>query len=166
MTVRPARIEDARALGEIHVGSWQQAYRGLIPDDFLDGLDVERRVAWFADRIGGGDLVLATEDAGGLVGFCSAGPARAEPGWGEIYAIYLLPSAWGTGLGSQLLAEAERRLSAEGFTQALLWVLVDNRRARAFYERHGWSSTDRTEDLEIGGVTVAEVRYDKDLITR
>ena len=39
VTIRPARPEDSEAIGRVHIAAWQAAYRGLMPDEFLDGLD-------------------------------------------------------------------------------------------------------------------------------
>lgn len=43
--LRVATVEDANAVATVHVRSWQSAYRGLIPDAYLDALSVERRTA-------------------------------------------------------------------------------------------------------------------------
>jgi len=69
------------------------------------------------------------------------GPAEDEslaPETGEIYGIYLLPEAIGTGVGRDLFALATERLRAAGFARAILWVLETNERARRFYEAAGW----------------------------
>ena len=42
------------------------------------------------------------------------------------------------GVGRMLMAEARRRLAEDGFSEAILWVLQGNDRARSFYEREGW----------------------------
>ena len=42
--IRRARPEDAEAVARVHVAGWRHAYRGLLPDDYLDGLDWRDRV--------------------------------------------------------------------------------------------------------------------------
>ncbi len=157
--LRPAREEDARAIADIHVRTWQTAYRGLLPDDLLDGLSVERREQVWRDLLAHGDqdVVVADED-GGIVGFASSGPSREAPAEGELYAIYVTPEAWGTGAGRMLLSAAAAALAARGYDSALLWVLEDNARARRFYERAGWLEDGRKLET-LGGVEVAETRY-------
>ncbi len=98
----------------------------------------------------------------GPVGFCFYGDA-AEPGWGEVYAIYVHPSHWGEGHGSALLSAAEDALSTLGFERALLWVLRQNRQARFFYENRGWVLGAPIKLEEIGGIQVTEVRYERAL---
>ena len=40
-----------------------------------------------------------------------------------------------------MMAVAERRLAELGYAEAVLWVLEDNPRGRAFYEKAGWGPT-------------------------
>ena len=43
VTVRPATVADAPAMGQLVVRAWQAAYRGQMPDDYLNGLRAEER---------------------------------------------------------------------------------------------------------------------------
>ena len=101
MTIRHARDEDARSIAEIHVRSWQAAYRGILPDELLDGLSVsERESRWRALFAAGEDLwlTLVAERDGGLTGFCSVATPSREAGaterTAEIGALYVDPSRW------------------------------------------------------------------------
>lgn len=160
--IRPAATEDSERLADVHVTSWQHTYRGTFPDRFLDGLDIDRRVRFFAERIGSGARVLVAESEGEIVAFCWCAPS-SEKGWGEILSIYAHPDHWGRGHGRALLEAAEGHLREEGFDRALLWVLDTNTRAREFYERQGWSPGSGMKLEEIGGVQITEVRYEKEL---
>lgn len=158
--IRRARIEDASDLASVHINTWQHAYRKVFPADFLESLDLERREVWFASQIEkDGDLLVA-EAGGRAVGFCLFGSSDEE-GWGEIFAIYVLPQRWGEGHGYRLLRGAERDMAESGLAKALLWVLDSNRVARAFYQRQGWSLGKPIRIEEIGGTQVTEVRYER-----
>lgn len=159
--MRRAAVGDAEALAEVHVRSWQAAYAGILPEEFLDNLDRERRVRWWRRFIGDGAMVHVSE-ADGVVGFCTAGDS-VENGWGEVFAIYVHPEHWGAGHGRQLLMAGESGLAATGHEKALLWVLEANSRGRRFYERQGWTVGRPIRVEEIGGVQVTEVRYEKRL---
>jgi GNAT superfamily N-acetyltransferase len=142
--VRPAGPQDARPVAEVHVSSWRHAYRGLLPEDYLDKLSVDDREAmWlgaFSDPEGRGGAFVAEID-GRVAGFASFGPTRDEDApasTGEIPAIYVDPAVLGTGVGRELLAAATGGLRHAAFTRATLWVLEANERARSFYERAGW----------------------------
>ena len=161
VTVRPARIRDAPAIGRVHVRAWQAAYRGHMPDDYLDGLRAEDRAAYWERALRRDDLrgtILVVERGGEVVGFAAVGPSPDPQGAGELYAINLDPDHWGTGTGRALLEEAQAELARLGFGEAVLWVLTGNARARRFYEIAGWADGDQRTS-EVFGVTVPEVRY-------
>ena len=82
---------------------------------------------------------------------------------GEIMAIYLRPEAWGQGIGRKLMAAALGCLTAAGFTEAILWVLESNKRARAFYEACGWTADGVMKQEEMPGFRLSEVRYRRPL---
>ena len=150
MQIRVATSADALAVETVRITSWRTAYRGMVPDGYLDALvvDAERRAARMAEE--GLTVLLATEgDA--PVGMAAHGPCRDpdRPGLPELYALYVLPEAWRTGVGSALLAAAGDVRS--------LWVLEANARARAFYERHGFRADGVTKELDLGG-PVTELR--------
>ncbi|HET9672987.1 MAG TPA: GNAT family N-acetyltransferase [Actinomycetota bacterium] len=140
--IRRAGPADARAVAEVHVGSWRHAYRGLLPDGYLDRLSVEEREGTWREALGGASIGAFVGELGGrVVGFASFGPSRdgdAGRDVGEIPAIYVEPSALGTGVGRELLGAATEALRRAGFTRATLWVLEANEPARRFYEKAGW----------------------------
>lgn len=178
--IRAATAEDAGQIGLVHVRSWQEAYRGLVRQDYLDHLDPVARAARWRRHLQGTDWSRAgvlvagalnepagpTPAGGELAGFASYGPSRdeeAEPAVGEVSTIYVLAEAWGQGLGRQLMAGAVQRLAAAGYTQATLWVLRSNARARRFYAAAGWSE-DGAELEDSGlGFPLDEIRYRRSL---
>lgn len=168
VAIRPARAEEAQRIAEIHVRAWQWAYRGLVPDPFLEGLSVENRAAYWRLEIAEGRLghrhVWCAVRGADLLGFAAIGPSR-EGGkeTGEVYAIYLEPNAVGSGVGRRLFAHVVDQLRRDGFRAATLWVLATNTRARRFYEGAGWRAdgAEKTEDWR--GTAFHEVRYRTDL---
>ena len=73
------------------------------------------------------------------------GFAAVSPPW--LNGLYVRPEAWGTGVAERLHARAVETLRAAGVETARLWVLAENRRARRFYERRGWSADGTTRDV-------------------
>jgi GNAT superfamily N-acetyltransferase len=168
--IRTARRDDARPIAEVHVASWRHAYRGLLPDDYLDTLSVEdreaSRLAWFADPPPGSGVPVAEDDAGRVVGFATFVPSRdddAPEGTGEVPAIYLAPAVVGTGIGRELFAETTAALREAGFTRATLWVLEANASARRFYEKAGWSWDGAVSTHMFECANEPVVRYAVDL---
>ena len=160
MRIRWAVPGDAPDLADVHVTSWQAAYTGIVPADFLAGLDRERRTDWWRGVIEDGARVHVVGRR--ALGFCHPTPSSNE-GWGEILSIYVHPGHWGQGLGSRLLTAGESTLSDAGFHKAMLWVLEENLPARRFYESQGWRLGKSIQLLDLGGRQVTEVRYEKDL---
>jgi ribosomal protein S18 acetylase RimI-like enzyme len=161
-TVRQATVDDAPAMGGVHVRAWRAAYRGQMPDAYLDGLRAEDRADGWARGLArdrSAAPVLVAEDGGSVVGFAVVGPAEEPAGYGELYAINVDPDHWGTGAGWALLDAAHQALGRLGYTDAVLWVLPGNDRARRFYERAGWTADGAERTQEVQGVVVDEVRY-------
>jgi GNAT superfamily N-acetyltransferase len=165
--IRAARLADAAQIAVVHVRSWQGAYRGLMPQAYLDGLDPAQRLGqWersLAEVDAGRTGVLVADASGDLLGFASYSPSRdsdANPSRvGEIGAIYLLPGAWGKGIGRRLMEATLSCLATAGFVQVTLWVLDSNVRARRFYEAGDWSADGGQKLDESRGFPITQVRY-------
>lgn len=169
MPVRLATVEDAEQIAAVHVQSWQGAYRGLLPEDFLDNLSLERRITQWQNILSDpANVVPVYEDDGQVVGFVLYGRTRDEDldqdKTGEIYAIYLLPDRWGQGFGAALMQEGLARLQERGYQSVSLWVLVGNERAVRFYEQFGFKPDGMTKvESRPGGLELHEARYVKNI---
>ena len=168
--IRRALTEDAAAVGHIHVESWKVAYRGQLPDEYLDGLDAtrsRRAPIWQRAIDSPAQRVFVAVRDGIVVGFVSVGAPDDKAlaaDVGELYAIYVHPNAWDIGAGRALMSSAVHALRELGYAGAVLWVLGSNERARRFYERAGWSTDGATKVEERPGVALHEVRYARRLI--
>jgi ribosomal protein S18 acetylase RimI-like enzyme len=167
--LRDARRGDEPAVAELHVRSWQEAYRGLMPDEFLDRLDPRDRAERYgfeSSEKGAPTTVLAI--VGGeerFAGFVTFGASRDGdlPDHGEIAALYVDPDRYGGGIGRLLMAEARRRLIDLEYTEAFLWVLQGNDRARGFYESEGWSPDGSSRIEEPYGIVSTVDRFRRPL---
>lgn len=168
MEVRPARPDDAGAIARIHVSTWQAAYHHIFPAEGLDRLadDLDRRMEFwrgFIESQATRAHALVCVDDERIVGFANVGPTRdadLDPEHvGELYAIYVLPDAWGGGAGRALMAELLALLRGDGFREAMLWVLEDNPRTRRFYELAGWRADGVVKSDTFLDTSVREVRY-------
>jgi ribosomal protein S18 acetylase RimI-like enzyme len=164
ITIRPARLKDARSIAQIYVESWCNTYAGMLPDKYLLRSDWEEREfrAWRHAfiRQGRGDVVFAAEDtAAGVVGFVSAGPTRspALPFRGEIYTLYLRPDFHGQGIGKKLFISASRRLMTTAGPSIVVWVLKPNP-ARFFYGALGGRFVAR-RPTTFAGQAIEELAY-------
>lgn len=165
MIIRPAAPEDAWSVARVHVRAWQVAYRGFMPDAYLDGLSVEHRARHY--DFSATDMTrprtLLAEEAGVAVGFATTSPARDRDaaGRGELCALYVDPELWGRGIGRALVSAAREELRRQGFTRAILWVVAGNARAEQFYRADGWTPDDLHKAQSVWSVTVDSVRYSR-----
>lgn len=164
--VRPASLDDAQAVAEINVVGWQTAYDGLMPREFLLGLDGREKARRFerAFKQANPNTSLVAEQGKRVVGFCTYGPSRdadALPGSaGELIAIYVHPRHLRRGIGETLLTRVIEDMQARAWSDLTLWVLRENYPARAFYEKTGFEY-DHIEkrDSALTGTPLHEVRY-------
>ncbi len=172
--LRPAAAEDARSIATVHIETWQHAYRGQLPDRYLDelGEQLKRRVEFWGGEISNPRSqkheVWVAGAVAAIEGFVAFGPEReGAENAGEIYAIYVNPRCWDQGIGRALVMQAERRLAVLGYRAAILWVLESNSRARRFYELAGWARDGKIK-LETlpDHIELREVRYRKLLSNR
>ncbi len=155
MKIRSARDSDRDAIASIHTESWQQTYRGAIPDSLLDetipGIMTDR---WRAQEITDRDVVLVAEDDhAGIVGFAATWVGDVA----YIDNLHVRSSHQSQGLGRAMLSETARRLSSNGVRNAYLHVVASNDRARALYLKLG-GEAGPIEDKNLYGAIVPNQR--------
>jgi len=135
---RPATQDDLEALADIWHAGWHEAHAAHVPNDLIE----LRHRESFCIRLDG---MLENTDVvgpvGAPVGFCAVHND-------EIYQFYVSPSARGNGTADVLMQAGEKRLAARGITHGQVWVLPENARAIAFYQRCGWEG-DTVQDVPL-----------------
>ncbi len=161
--VREANIGDAAGIARVRAESWRAAYRGIVPDEFLDAIDVtewaERQRRNMENEPAGLVAFVATIQ-GEVVGWAACGRNREKDTAyaGELFTVYLLPAHWRRGIGRLLMKAAAQSLIEQGMDSMILWVLAENWPARHFYEALGGQYVSE-RGIEIGGVCLREVSY-------
>ena len=164
MHIAPARLEDARQVAEIHVTTWQFAYQGIVPDEHLASLSVDQREAMWRESIAEGvpELLVAKAE-GGMVGWVAFGPCRDEGSpadSAEVWAIYVAPASWSSGVGRMLWQRAQARMLEQGFKTVSAWLFTQNARAIRFYRAAGFApDLASVKEFEVGSEQVQEIRY-------
>ncbi|MGI9506339.1 MAG: GNAT family N-acetyltransferase, partial [Geminicoccaceae bacterium] len=169
-TIRPATADDAESIAEIHVRAWRETYAGLLPKALLDGLSVERRVAWWRGLLDGTNnpsrtaVFIAVGENDQAVGFGSCGrqrdPELDAAGFdAEVETIYLLDKVKRLGTGRQLMTTLAAAMLTEGYRGAALWVLRENDSARRFYEALGAAIVGEREEWRSDDFVMREVAY-------
>ncbi len=159
MVIRRGAAADAEGVARVQIETWQAAYAHALPFEQLQALSIEEAV----ERHRRWPPTFVAEHGGQIVGFVSVGSSRDPDTDAELFAIYVLPEHWGTGVGRTLIESGEEELRTLGHEEAILWVLDDNPRARRFYELAGWSVDGAAREIRIFGFDISEVRYAKRL---
>ena len=160
ISIRQGVVSDAQGIAHVHVAAWKATYRGIVPQSFLDSLDVSSWAeAWKEWLNEGKSHVYVAENNGEPWGFINGGALR-EPIEGfdaEVYAIYLLPSCQRRGTGKLLIQRLAETLRINGFSQVVVWVLIENPSC-GFYEHLGGSRIAQ-KPIRIGDAELLEVAY-------
>ncbi len=160
--IRHAEPGDAPALARVHVTSWAETYQGLMPGGFLEAMTNEarrerRQMLWHQTLNAAQESVLVAVQDGAVVGFASAGPTDFANYDAELFTLYLLRSAQGSGSGRALVRGLAHDLASRGHRSMMLWVLEANP-TRAFYEHlGGLMIAEKTEAVPVG--ELREVAY-------
>ena len=173
--------EHFRAMSLIHALGWRDAYEDAVPADFMAREITDDRWVEVFRRNHEEDLchglLLYSGDI--PVSCINFGPARvtnynpgnictfdnaAYQGWGEITSFYTHPDHRGHGYGGLLMEEALRRLKAEGYQDAFVFVLRENEKARRFYAAHGFAWDGTHADIPFPPDTICvDLRYTRHL---
>ena len=170
-TVRPPVPADAAAMSRVHVDTWSETYRGIMPDELLDAPDlIDRRQRMWAQILAEAAPTKFTcavaESDGRLVGIAMSGPpenddgnsnddngiehSQSRPARSEerhLYVLYAYRAMHGTNVGQDLLDA----VIDPSVTTALL-VADPNPRAQAFYSKNGFVSDGTIKTDEYDGV--------------
>lgn len=140
----------------------------------LDGMTVEKRTERWTkilevfhgadpeDGVHRGPTFVAETEDGDVIGFCSGGTNRDKLGdaVGEIYALYVLKAYWGGDIGRALMDVATDEMFRR-YETLILWVLTENHRAIAFYEKCGFVKDGATKTIKFGYDELPETRMQK-----
>ena len=157
MSIREAGRTDFPAVGTLHVFNQRTTYRGLLSDDYLDGLDpTDRARKWetFAEQEG--QKLFVAEDETGLLGFaaCRADPEDAS----RLYldSLHTSPRARGQGVGTALMRHVGRYARERGYRAMSVCIVRGNERARSLYTKMGAVHEKDFMDSFEGTISVSE----------
>jgi len=164
--IRAAVAEDAVGVAQVHIRSWQETYRGLMPGNYLDNLNSlegERRLGFWKKNLADSETARTTwvaQKDDEIIGFISVGKSRdKEPvADGEVYAIYLLKAHQGSGIGRALFDAGVTVLKEMGMKSASLWVAKGNE-TEGFCRHLGGLLQGEKIDKCGGMENIAECRY-------
>jgi len=164
ITIRAAAAEDIEAMAEVQAAGWKEGFAGVVPPELAPSPAqlAEQLRERFGDTSRWG---AAAEVDGEIRGLCLFGPSRdadSEREIGEVYVLFVDPSAWRRGVGRALVEHALAELREREFREVTLWSAAENYRANAFYEQLGFCHDGAEQSREQFG-NVKELRYRRSL---
>ena len=164
MHIRQAQLKDAEGIAKVHVDSWRTTYKGIIPNEYLDGLSYEQREELWVKNMGNPDnyVVVAENSDGRIVGFATAGKRgenQTEKA-ADLTSIYLFADMQGYGIGKMLMKELFVYFTQNGYERIFVEVLKENE-TRHFYEYYGARLVKEVQ-IKIGGKVLDELIYEWD----
>ncbi len=153
---------DADAIAQVKVDTWRTTYRSMVPDRYLERMSYAAHAEDWS-RIAGDPatfVYVAEDGVGQAVGFVAGGPRWNGPERyaAELYALYIRAEHQGRGVGTRLMETLVTAFERTGYSSMLLWALIENHRARAFYEKLAGVAI-AAQGFEIDGVRIGEIAY-------
>ena len=153
---------DEASFALIQTESWKAAFQDILDAQTLARYtQLDRATAMYRrlleQHIGHGYLLRVDGQPHGIAWWDRS---RDGADFGaELICIHSLPGNWRKGYGSRMMEAVLGDMKAAGFTKATLWVFQENRRARQFYEAHGFAPNGMAK----GGFDATEICYEKAL---
>ncbi|EPR13390.1 GNAT family N-acetyltransferase [Ruminiclostridium papyrosolvens] len=180
-TIRLATLDDVAAMSYVHSITWKTAYKEFISKEYLDNITDEGWIPIFKRALLKNLQEAAVIELDGVVTGCiTFGKGRVgqtctmtnlntadsadtsncyKCNSGEIISLYVLPEYWHSKQGYELTKYAVERLKQQGFEDCYLWVIKDNERAKGFYRKFGFKSTNTFTSVNLGGRDIIEEKY-------
>lgn len=161
LTIRPARPGDQTALAKVHIQTWQEAYKDILSQDYLEKLPTELDCwikMWTEIIANTQRWVWVAEASDDVIGFVILGPPRDpdREDFIELGAIYLLASEKKKGIGFSLLSTGFNKMKDLGYKKSYCWALETNPTVN-FYIKSGAALASQVKMSEIGGQMFKEI---------
>lgn len=139
--IRKRTKEDCKDIAHVVTVAWNETYKGIVPDCFLDELknnEEERAKKTFNefDEQDNNQFVLEVDNK--VVGFVNFGVTGDESyqNCGEIFALYILSEYKGNGFGRKLVETVKNELKNMGYDKMIIACLKGNP-SNDFYKHIG-----------------------------
>ena len=139
--IRKRTIDDCKDIAHIVTVAWNETYKGIVPDYFLEKLknNEEERAKKTINEFdikNNNQLVLEVDNQ--VVGFVNYGESEDKEykNCGEIFALYIISKYKGNGFGRKLVEAAIKELKQNGFNKMIIACLKGNP-SNDFYKHIG-----------------------------
>ena len=163
--IRKALAKDIKHIAQIHVDSWQVAYKDLMPPTYIGSFDLKRRTQEWSNIIER-DLaeVWLAENNSEIVGFCCFGQPKGYKNTNnfKLSCLYISPSQFAKGYGSLLQQKCDAILLEKAADKLFISALKGNQRAINFYQKHGFELTGIIEEEPLADTILVDLELVKE----
>lgn len=138
--IRLNRIEDQEGMAKIKVDCWQDTYKNIIDQSYLDSLNYEIQTNKYIDSFDEyKNMVLVAEDVNDhkIIGYACFSTDANEYADAELISLYIDKNYSRRGVGTSLLRETIKELKKYNKKTMMLWCIKENKNAIKFYEKMG-----------------------------
>ena len=163
INIRKVEISDVNTLAYIQTESWKSAFNTILSKEDLDKYtDINKAIELYDillnENIANGFILMIDEKPHCIAYWDKARDEKIE-GYAELICIHSLCNNWSRGYGKKMMDFILKDIKNSGFNKVMLWVFEENIRARKFYEKNGFTLTDKTQKFD----KYTEVMYCKEL---
>ena len=155
VTIRLAVPADALDMAEIHMRSWEAAYKDIIPASYIKEKNAGRPALWQRVITDENTTEYVIQADGKTVGLMGVGPSRDEDTGDDVYeltGLYLLPEYFRQGIGTQAMEFAFDRARGLGKKVMTVWLIADNLNAKNFYKKFGFAEDGKSRISKRGRI--------------
>jgi len=161
--IRGVKVGDEEILANIQTTSWKNAFKDIVSAEKLEKVtEINQATNMYKnlleDKVGNG-YILEVEAVPHCIAWWDSTRDETMEGYAELICIHSLPNNWNKGYGTKMIEKVLQDMRIAGFEKVMLWVFVDNIRARKFYEALGFIETEKI----VPAFETTEICYIKEL---
>ena len=151
ITIRLAIPADAPDMAEVHMRSWEVAYKDIIPAEYIREKNAGRHALYKRVVTGEDTNQYVIQKDGKTVGIMRVAPPQDDDvgdNFYELHGIYLHPDYYRQGIGTKAVEFAFEKARGLGKTVMTVWVFAENTNSIKFYEKCGFVADGKTKTYD------------------
>jgi ribosomal protein S18 acetylase RimI-like enzyme len=158
-----AKIKDYKPIALLHTTNWQQNYRGILSDDYLDNKAAAERLAFWKERLtnpAANQITSIAMREDKMIGFSCLFLNDNENHGSLLDNLHVSVSFQKIGIGKLLMQDCANTILAKATSKKMyLWVFETNYNARSMYERVGGMNVETELHHNKDGTAANACRY-------
>jgi ribosomal protein S18 acetylase RimI-like enzyme len=140
-------------MAEVHMRSWEVAYKDIIPIDFIREKNATRPALYervITDENTNTYVIQSDRKTVGIMRVAPPQDDDVDDDFFELHFLYLHPDYFRMGIGTQAMNfafEKARKLTKTGM---IVWVLAENINSVNFYKKCGFTADGKTSEKDYG----------------